>query len=90
MEKWNIKSNVFESNELNEKLMIVINDIVEEFDRLIPAGPPLGFKTLELVNDEVSGPTFYWPKVQDFYKIAFIISDLNYNQIAFQFTQELC
>jgi len=90
MEKWNIKCNVFAGNEKNEKLMIVIKDIVEEFDRLIPAGPPLGFKTLEIVNDEVSGPTFYWPKGQDFYKIALNISDLNYNQAAFQFTQELC
>lgn len=90
MEKWNIKCNVFESDEKNNKLMIVINDIVEEFDRLIPTGPPLGFKTLELVNDEISGPTFYWPLGRDFYKIALNISDLNYNQIAFQFTQELC
>jgi len=90
MEKWEIKSNVFEDDKHNEKLMIVINDIVEEFDRLIPTGPPLGFKTLELVNDEISGPTFYWPLGRDFYKIALNVSDLNYNQIAFQFTQELC
>ncbi len=90
MEKWIIKNNVFENNEKNEKLMIVINDIVEEFDRLIPAGPPLGFKPLELVNDEISGPTFYWPLGRDFYKIALNVSDLNYNQIAFQFSQELC
>lgn len=88
--KWNIKNNVFDSSEKNEKLMLVINDIVEEFDRLIPEGPPLGFKTLELVNDEVSGPTFYWPLGRDFYKIALNITDLHYNQIAFQFTQELC
>lgn len=88
--KWNIKNNVFDNNEKNEKLMLVINDIVAEFDRLIPEGPPLGFKTLEIVNDEVSGPTFYWPLGRDFYKIALNITDLNYNQIAFQFTQELC
>ena len=90
MEKWIIKNNVFENNEQNEKLMIVINDIVEEFDRLIPTGPPLGFKPLELINDEISGPTFYWPLGRDFYKIALNVSDLNYNQIAFQFSQELC
>ncbi|NOQ25931.1 MAG: hypothetical protein GQ564_11265 [Bacteroidales bacterium] len=90
MEKWDIKSNVFATKEENIKLMMVINDIVEEFDRLIPSGPPLGFKTLELVNDEISGPTFYWPLGRDFYKIALNVSDLNYNQIAFQFSQELC
>ncbi|MCB2196843.1 MAG: hypothetical protein KQH79_13365 [Bacteroidetes bacterium] len=88
--KWNIKNNVFDNSEKNDKLMLVINDIVAEFDRLIPEGPPLGFKTLEIVNDEISGPTFYWPLGRDFYKIALNITDLNYNQIAFQFTQELC
>jgi len=90
MEKWNVINNVFGEKEKNKKLMLVINDIVEEFDRLIPSGPPLGFKTLELVNDEISGPTFYWPLGRDFYKIALNVADLNYNQIAFQFSQELC
>lgn len=90
MKKWIIKSNVFENDNQNEKLLIVINDIVEEFDKLIPSGPPLGFKTLELVNDKISGPTFFWPLDLDSYKIALNISDLNYNQIAFQFSQELC
>ncbi len=90
MEKWIIKNNVFEDEELNKNLMLVINDIIEEFNRLIPEGPPLGFKTLELVNDVISGPTFYWPLGRDFYKIALNISNVNYNQIAFQFTQELC
>jgi len=88
MKKWNIKCNVFD-NDQNEKMMIVINDIVEEFDRLIPTGPPLDFQTIELVNDEISGPTFYWPRGRDFYKIALNVSDVNYNQIAFQFAQEL-
>ncbi|MDA3954652.1 MAG: hypothetical protein PF485_13470 [Bacteroidales bacterium] len=90
MEKWDIKSNVFATDEENAKLMMVINDIVEETDRLIPFGPPLGFKSLELVNDLVSGPAFYWPLGHDYYKIALNVSDLNYNQIAFQFSQELC
>lgn len=90
MGNWIIKSNVFATDEKNEKLMMIINDIVEEFDKLIPSGPPLGFKTIELINDEISGPAFYWPLGRDFYKIALNVSDLNYNQIAFQFSQELC
>ena len=55
MEKWNIKCNVFATDEENLKMMTIINDIVEEFDNLIPLGPPLGFKNLELVNDIVAG-----------------------------------
>ncbi|HAF30367.1 MAG TPA: hypothetical protein DCG75_15100 [Bacteroidales bacterium] len=89
MEKWIIKINVFESKEQNDKLMLVIKDIIEEFERLIPGGPPLGYKSIELINDQISGPAFYWPVGMDFYKIALNISDLNYNQVAFQFTQEL-
>ncbi|MBU8892938.1 MAG: hypothetical protein KOO66_09175 [Bacteroidales bacterium] len=90
MEKWTINNNVFDNSEQNDKLIIVINDIVEEFIKLIPAGPPLGYKPIEIVNDTVSGPTFFWPLGRDFYKIALNISDINYNQIAFQFSQELC
>ncbi len=90
MEKWNIKCNVFATDEENLKMMTIINDIVEEFDNLIPLGPPLGFKNLELVNDIVAGPTFYWPLGRDSYKIALNVTDLNYNQIAFQFSQQLC
>lgn len=90
MEKWIINISVFENTEQNEKLGLVIKDIVEEFEMLIPEGPPLGYKTIELVNDQISGPAFYWPTGLDFYKIALNISDLNFNQAAFQFSQELC
>jgi hypothetical protein len=90
MEKWIINSKVFDSVEQNDKVLIVLQDIVEEFSRLIPAGPPLGYKPIEIVNDTVSGPTFYRPLNRDFYKIGVNVADINYNQIAFQFTQELC
>lgn len=90
MKNWTINSNVFDNNEQNNKVLIVLNDIVDEFERLIPTGPPLGYKPIQVVNDNVSGPTFYWPMGRDFYKIGLNVSDVNYNQIAFQFTQELC
>ena len=90
MEKWIIKNNVFKETELNDKLLIVINDIVNEIEKLIPTEPPLGFKPIELTNDQMIGPAFYWPLGRDFYKIALNISGVNYNQIAFQFSQELC
>lgn len=90
MEKWIINSKIFDSNEQNKNALIVIQDIVDEFDRLIPAGPPLGYKPIELVNDVVTGPTTYRPLKQEYYKIGLNVADLNYNQIAFQFAQELC
>ena len=90
MKNWIINNKVFDSNEHNDKILLVIQDIVDEFDRLIPAGPPMGFKPIELINDIISGPTFYWPLGRDKYKIGLNVADVNYNQIAFQFSQELC
>ncbi|MGC9374078.1 MAG: hypothetical protein ACP5DQ_03430 [Bacteroidales bacterium] len=90
MEKWTIDINVFEKKELNNQVSFVINDIVNELDRLIPTGPPIGHKPIKLINDLEAGPTFYWPLGKDFYKIGLNVSGVYYNQIAFQFSQELC
>jgi hypothetical protein len=90
MEKLTIDMNVFEKKEQNDQALLVINEIVDEFHRLIPSGPPMGFKPIRLINDLQAGPTFYWPLGKDFYMIGLNVSGLYYNQIAFQFSQELC
>lgn len=86
--KWTIHYEMMEDQDANEKASLVINDIVEEFERLIPQGPPLGYKPLHLINDRVAGPTIYWPLGKDFYKIGLNISNVFFNQVAFQFSQE--
>ncbi|MBS3805914.1 MAG: hypothetical protein KGY60_00275 [Bacteroidales bacterium] len=88
--KWTIHYEMMEDQDANEKASLVINDIVEEFERLIPKGPPLGYKPLHLINDRVAGPTIYWPLGKDFYKIGLNISNVFFNQVAFQFSQEFC
>lgn len=88
MEKWNYDINIFEDTD-NDKVKYVIDDILNEMNRLIPQGPPLGFKEIRLINDHVAGPTLYWPLGKEFYKIGLNVSGLFYNQIAFQFCQEL-
>jgi len=90
MTKWNIHSTIFDDKEQNERVLIVIHEILTEIHKLIPDGPPLGFREIKLLNDPVAGPTMYWPKEGSAYKIALNISDVNHNQIAFQFSQELC
>jgi len=90
MNKWNIHTSVFENKVQNEQVLISINDILAEINELIPQGPPLGFRDIKIINDTVAGPTMYWPKEGAEYKIALNISDINHNQIAFQFSQELC
>jgi len=89
MEKWTINMNVFEKKELNDQVSLVIHQLLDEFGRLIQSEPPMGFKPIKLINDRDAGPTFYWPLGKDFYKIGLNVSGVYYNQIAFQFSQEL-
>jgi hypothetical protein len=86
--KWIINYELMPDKESNEKASIVINDIVNEFERLIPNDPPLGYKPVHLVNDRSAGPTLFWPLGKDYYQIGLNISDVFYNQVAFQFSQE--
>ena len=86
--EWTINYKLMDDPNANDKASIVVTDIVNEFERLIPDGPPLGYKPINLINDNVAGPTLYWPLGKDYYKVGLNISDVFYNQIAFQFTQE--
>lgn len=88
--KWSVNYELMASRDSNEKASWVVNDILEEFERLIPEGPPLGYKPINLINDTDGGPTLYWPLGRDFYKIGLNVSDVFYNQVAFQFSQEFC
>lgn len=85
--EWTIHYDLMEDREINEKASLVVDDIAEEFERLIPQGPPLGYKPVHLINDPVAGPTLYWPLGKDYYKVGLNISNVFYNQVAFQFSQ---
>ncbi|MFP4621004.1 MAG: hypothetical protein ACLFM7_06800 [Bacteroidales bacterium] len=86
--KWMVNYELMDSREANEQAALVVNDILDKFEKLIPAGPPLGYKPLFLINDTDGGPTLYWPLGHDFYKIGLNIPDIFFNQVAFQFSQE--
>ena len=86
--EWTIHYELLEDQSADERASLVISDVVEEFERLIPQGPPLGYKPLHLINDKVNGPTLYWPLGKKYYKIGLNISNVFFNQVAFQFSQE--
>lgn len=88
MKRWNVNYSLFKDDSLNEEASLVVEDIVDHFLRMIPKGPPLGYKHIKLINDKVAGPTLYWPLGADIYKIGLNVSEVHYNQIAFQFAQE--
>jgi len=76
-------------DEFNESFSIVFNQIAEEFTRMIPEGPPLGYKPIVLVNDLLFEHRVYWPFNQDHYTIGLHIVEKNYGEAAYQFTHEL-
>jgi len=90
MRDWNITIELFDKKEQNEKALLVIKDVLDEFCHLIPSGPVLDISKIIIVNDFEAGPTLFWPKKDDFYTVALNVADVNYKQIAFQFSQELC
>lgn len=90
MNNWNLHVNIFQDKKLNQEAEILLNDILKMFNEMIPEGPPLGIKRVEVINDHAGGPTLYWPLAKDHYRIGLNVSDLFYNQLAFQFTQEFC
>lgn len=87
--KWEIKCQIWEMEELNETLSIVFNQIAEEFTRMIPEGPPLGYKPIILVNDPLFEHRVHWPFNQANYTIGLNIVEKNYGEAASQFTHEL-
>lgn len=86
--EWTIHYELMEDQDADERASLVIRDIVAEFERLIPQGPPLGYKPIHLINDRIGGPTLYWPLGKNYYKIGLNISNVFFNQVAFQFSQE--
>ena len=79
--KWTIHYELMEDQAADERASLVIRDIVSEFERLIPQGPPLGYKPLHLINDRVGGPTLYWPLGKNYYKIGLNISNVFFNYV---------
>jgi hypothetical protein len=86
--EWTIHYELMEDPNADERASLVIRDVVEEMERLIPQGPPLGYKPIHLINDLEAGPTLYWPLGKSYYKIGLNISNVYFNQVAFQFSQE--
>jgi len=87
---WIVHYDLMSDKQLNQQASLVIQDILEEFERMIPEGPPLGYKPIHLINDLKGGPTLYWPLAGDAYKIGLNIEAVFFNQVAFQFSQEVC
>ncbi|SDT43878.1 hypothetical protein SAMN05216490_3482 [Mucilaginibacter mallensis] len=80
---------IFDDSEKNNKIDLLLNEIVEIFKSLIPSGPFLGEKEIIVISSKVS-PITYAHLLPDKYLIGITPKELLYDQIAYQFAHELC
>ena len=87
---WEIHYNLWDNNEHNKTIALVIDQIALEFERLIPTGPPLGYKPIYLVNDMYYEKRLYLPLETDKYKIGLQTEFDTFEKATYQFAHELC
>lgn len=87
---WEIHYDLWENDEDNKTIALVIEQILREFERLVPTGPPLGYKPIYLVNDLYYDHRLYLPLEKDKYKIGLQTECDTFEKATFQFAHELC
>lgn len=88
--KWKIHYDLWDKDEYNNTISLVINQIAAEFEKLVPAGPPLGYKQLHLVNDLYYDHRLYKPLVPEKYKIGLHTQFDTFEKATYQFAHEMC
>jgi hypothetical protein len=73
----------------NADLKTVLQDILREYDRLVPAGPALGRRDIEVVWSDKS-PLADVSGLPGKYRILLAVKDRLYSQLAYQFAHEMC
>ncbi|MCF8222463.1 MAG: hypothetical protein K9J25_04895 [Bacteroidales bacterium] len=86
---WKIKLDLWDSEDYNNNISPVINELSAEFDRLVASAPPLGYKPLWIVNDLYYGMRIYTPLVEEHYKIGLTVGHLTYGKVAYQYAHVL-
>lgn len=87
---WKINYQLWEKDEYNKTIALVINQIASEFENLIPTAPPLGYKPVFLVHDMYYDHRIYKPLEQDKYKIGLQTEFDTFEKATYQFAHELC
>lgn len=77
-------------NSINDDMKTVLADIVNEYGKLIPNGPPLGYKKIEVRYGSSGRPLCAVDFLPYYYQILLTVKDRHYCQAVYQFAHELC
>jgi len=86
---WKIKLELWDSEDYNKNIAPVVTELSTEFDRLVGSPPPLGYKTILVINDLYYGMRVYTPLAEDHYKVGLTVGHLTYGKVAYQFSHVL-
>lgn len=86
---WKIKLELWDSESYNNNIAPVVEELSSEFDSLVGAPPPLGYKPITVVNDLYYGMRVYTPLAEDHYKVGLTVGHLTYGKVAYQFSHVL-
>ncbi|UCG28674.1 MAG: hypothetical protein JSV24_04755, partial [Bacteroidales bacterium] len=87
--KWKIECKIWENENSNKEISFVFEHVAELFSKLIPQEPPLGYKSIVLVNDLFYDHRIYCPIHPEYYKIGLNTGQKNYGKAMYEFTHEL-
>lgn len=87
---WKLNINLAEDEILNNDLTAVISDVAKKYVTLIPEGPPLGYKNIEVKTDKDRGPMCVTNFLPEQYQILLNTEDRDYCRVVYQLSHEMC
>ncbi len=86
---WDIRCMMYDNEESNCRIKFVLDDIADEMERLVPAGPPTGYKPVTVIHDPYYMHRIYKPLDQDLYKIGITSGKETFGKAAYDFAHEM-
>jgi hypothetical protein len=86
---WNLKLDLWETEDYNNNLKPLINEIAGKMDKMVGQPPYLGYKPLWIVNDIYYGMRIYTPLSDDYFKLGLTVGHLTFGKVAYQFSNLL-
>ncbi|MGC9471964.1 MAG: hypothetical protein ACP5D1_10510 [Bacteroidales bacterium] len=86
---WEIHCRMYEKEESNRRVQYVLDAIAGEMEKLIPAGPPLGFKPITVIHDPYYMHRIYKPLEPDQYRMGITSGKDTFGKAAYDFAHEL-
>lgn len=86
---WEITCRLWENEEANTQLKTVVDEIAAETEKLIPSGPPTGYKPIVITHDPYYTHRIYQPLDPEVYKIGIAAGKETPGKAVYDFAHEL-